>query len=188
MVSLADTASSTVLSSSDFFCELTSGMTLAARKLFFGSSSTTRLFFLIAGDVLKMSAAVTVPSTSAFTVAGPPPSLIATKLFGATSRPYFAFSPGMPSVRFRNSDGAPNFTSGECAARSAMLLRFHFFAVSELTATVSLSSAGDGFRIDRSPGSARNSASRTASGVVTLVFLSKYCSRLPVYSGIRSIE
>ncbi len=41
-----------------------------------------------------MSAAVTVPSTSAFTVAGPPPSLIATKLSGATSRPYFAFSPG----------------------------------------------------------------------------------------------
>ena len=87
VVSFALTASSTVLSSSDFFCELTSGTTLAARKLFFGSSSTTRLFCSIAGEVLKMSAAVTVPSSSARTVAGPPPSLIATKLLGAMSSP-----------------------------------------------------------------------------------------------------
>ena len=129
--------------------------------MFFGSSSTTRLFCRIAGDVLKMSAAVTVPSSSARTVAGPPPSLIATKLSGAMSRPYFALSPGSPSVRFRNSDGAPNFTSGECAARSAMVLRFHFCAVGWLTARCPVSSAGDGVRIDRSPGSARSSASST---------------------------
>ena len=57
-----------------------------------------------------------------------------------------------------------------------------------VTATVSLSSAGDGVRIDRSPGSARSSASATWSGVVAFVSLSKYCSRLPVYSGIRSME
>ena len=42
-----------------------------------------------------------------------------------------------------------------------MVLRFHLCAVSSVTATVSLSSAGDGVRIDRSPGSARNSASST---------------------------
>jgi len=52
---LADAASSTVLSLSDIFCELTTGTTLAARKLFFGSCSTTRSFCGMAGDVLKMS-------------------------------------------------------------------------------------------------------------------------------------
>ena len=55
--------------------------------MFFGSSSTTRLFCGMAGEVEKMSAAVTVPSTSARTVAGPPPSLIATKFCSETSRP-----------------------------------------------------------------------------------------------------
>ena len=40
---------------------------MAARKLFFGSSRTTRSFCGIACEVLKMSAAVTVPSTSART-------------------------------------------------------------------------------------------------------------------------
>ena len=45
-----------------------------------------------------------------------------------------------------------------------MVLRFHFCAVASVTATVSLSSAGDGFRIDRSPGSARNSASSDGVG------------------------
>src|SRR6185436_9755139 len=39
-----------------------------------------------------------------------------------------------------------------------------------------------------SPGRTRSNASSTCSGVVTFVFLSKYCSRLPVYSGIRSME
>ena len=87
MVSLADTASSTRLRSFDFFCELTTGTTLAAGKLFFGSASTTRLFCGMAGEVEKMSAAVTVPSTSARTVAGPPPSLIATKFCSETSSP-----------------------------------------------------------------------------------------------------
>jgi len=42
-----------------------------------------------------------------------------------------------------------------------MLVRFHFCAVLRLTATVSVSSAGAGVRIDRSPGNARNSASST---------------------------
>ena len=111
-----------------------------------------------------------------------------TKLSGLMSRPYFAFRPGNPSVRVWNSDGAPNFTSAECAARSPMVFRFHFCAVASLTATVSVSLAGDGVRIDRSPGSTRNNASSTASGVVTVVFGSKYCNRFPVYSGTRSIE
>ena len=62
----------------------------------------------MAGEVLKMSAAVTVPSTSARTVAGPPPSLIATKLSGLMSRPYFGLEPGQPLGAVRNSDGAPN--------------------------------------------------------------------------------
>ena len=47
-----------------------------------------------------------------------------------------------------------------------MDLRFHFCAVASVTARVSLSSAGDGYRIDRSPGSALSSPSSTASGVV----------------------
>jgi hypothetical protein len=115
-------------------------------------------------------------------------SLIDTKLAGATSRPYFALRPGRPSVRLWNSDGPPNFTSAECAARSPMVLRFHFLAVASVTATVSWSLAGDGVRIDRSPGSTRCNASSTALGSVALVCLSKYCSRLPVYSGMRSME
>ena len=41
----------------------------------------------MAGEVLKMLAAVTVPSVNARTVAGPPPSLIATKLLRGMSRP-----------------------------------------------------------------------------------------------------
>ena len=41
MVILADTASSTSLSRSDFFCEFTSGTMLPARKLCSGSSSAT---------------------------------------------------------------------------------------------------------------------------------------------------
>jgi hypothetical protein len=57
-----------------------------------------------------------------------------------------------------------------------------------VTATVSVSDADDGVRMDRSPGSARNSANSTASGVVTVVFGSKYFNRLPVYSGTRSME
>ena len=69
-----------------------------------------------------------------------------------------------------------------------MVLRFHFVAVSRVTATVSVSAAGDGVRMDRSPGSAFSNASTTASGFVAVVLGSKYCSRLPVYSGIRSIE
>ena len=135
-----------------------------------------------------MSAAVTVPSVSARTVAGPPPSLMDTKLSGLMSRPYLALRPGNPSVRLWNSDGAPNFTSAECAARSPMVLRFHFWAVAWVTATVSVSFAGDGVRIDKSPGNARIRASSTWSGVVTVVFGLKNCSRFPVYSGTRSIE
>ena len=99
VVSLALTASSTVLSSFDIFCDATSGTTFAARNTFFGSSRTTSLFCSIDGEVLKMLAAVTVPSVSAFTVAGPPPSLIATKLAGAISKPYLSFSPTRPVTR-----------------------------------------------------------------------------------------
>ena len=69
-----------------------------------------------------------------------------------------------------------------------MVLRFHFCAVAAVTATVSTSAAGDGVSIDRSPGSARNNANSTSGGLVTSAFGSKYFSRLPVYSGIRSIE
>ena len=178
MVSFALTASSTVLSSLDIFCDATSGTTFAARKMFFGSSSTTSLFCSMDGDVLKMLAAVTVPPVRACTVAGPPPSLIATKLAGAMSSPYFSLSPTRPVTRVWNSDGAPTLTSGECLARSAMDLRFHFCAVASVTARVSLSSAGDGYRIDRSPGSALSSPSSTASGVVAGVFSSKYCKQI----------
>jgi len=51
------------------------------------------------------------------------------------------------------SDGAPNFTSGECAARSAIVFRFQSPAVPAVTVTVSVSDAGEGVRIERSPGS-----------------------------------
>src|SRR5258707_3423084 len=99
VVSFALTASSTVLSSLDIFCDATSGTTFAARKVFFGSSRTTRWFSSIDGDVLKMLAAVTVPPVRACTVAGPPPSLIATKLTGAMSRPYLSLRPTKPVTR-----------------------------------------------------------------------------------------
>ena len=87
-----------------------------------------------------------------------------------------------------NSEGAPNFTSAERGARSAMLVRFHFFAVASVTVTVSLSLAGDGVSIARSPGSARYNSRSTFSGAVTVLSGSKYCSSVPVYSGIRSME
>ena len=58
VVSFADTASSTSLRRSDFFCEFTSGTIFPARKLCSGSSSATRWFCGMAGDVLKMLAAV----------------------------------------------------------------------------------------------------------------------------------
>ena len=83
----------------DIFCEATRGTTFAARNTLSGSSRTTRLFFSMAGDVLKMLAAVTVPPVRACTVAGPPPSLIATKLAGAISSPYFSFKPTSPVWR-----------------------------------------------------------------------------------------
>src|SRR5690349_1842629 len=57
VVSLADTALSACLTSSLAFELLISGKTFWAAKLFFGSSSTTKLFALIVGSVVKMSAA-----------------------------------------------------------------------------------------------------------------------------------
>src|SRR5262249_14175137 len=62
VVSFADTPSSTSLRRSDFFCEFTSGTMLPAKKLCSGSSSVTRWFCRIAGDVVKMLAAVALPS------------------------------------------------------------------------------------------------------------------------------
>ena len=70
------------------------------------------------------------------------------------SSPYLCLAvPTNPDGRVWKSDGAANFTSGECAARSAIVFRFHLAAVSAVTVTVSVSAAGDGVRIDRSPGS-----------------------------------
>ena len=91
-----------------------------------------------------MFAAVTVPRRAPFTVAGPPPSLMATKLSGLISRPYFALRPGNPCLRLRELRGAPNFTSAACGTRSAMVLRFHRCAVASVTVTVSVSLAGAG--------------------------------------------
>src|SRR6516162_10800737 len=105
----------------------------------------------MAGDVVKTLAAVTLPSNNARTVTAPPPSLMATKLPGLMLSPYFWRNPGRPDGRFSNAEGAPNLTSGECAARSAIVLRFHALAVSPVTVTGSGWNAGDGVRIDRSP-------------------------------------
>src|ERR1700757_840921 len=107
----------------------------------------------MAGDVVKMLAAVTLPSTNARTVTEPPPSLTATKLPGLMFSPYFWRRPGRPEGRFSNAEGAPNLTSGEWAAKSAIDLRCQSPAVPPVTVTVSVSEAGDGVRIDRSPGS-----------------------------------
>src|SRR5208282_3277076 len=106
----------------------------------------------MAGEVLKTLAAVTLPSSKARTVTEPPPSLMATKLPGRMSREYFCRSPGRPDGRVSNAEGAPNRTSGESAAKSAIVFRFHAVAVPPVTVTVSVSEAGDGLRIDRSPG------------------------------------
>ena len=84
---------------------------------------TTKWCCEMAGDVLKTLAALTRPSTSARAVTAPPPSSMARKLPGLMSRPYFRFNPGSPDGRFWNDDEAPNFTSGECAARSAIVFR-----------------------------------------------------------------
>src|ERR1700756_4735281 len=104
----------------------------------------------MAGDVVKTLAAVTLPSTSARTVTAPPPSLMAKKLPGLMSREYFWRNPGRPDGRVWKAEGAPNFTPGECAARSVMVFRFHAPAVPLVTVTVSVSEASDGVRIDRS--------------------------------------
>ena len=87
VVSFADTASRTCTSFSEFDALRISGTTFCAGKLFFGSSSTTKSFFAIAGEVVKMFAAVTSPFASAATVAGPPPSAIATKFPGEMTSP-----------------------------------------------------------------------------------------------------
>src|SRR5262245_14401777 len=107
----------------------------------------------MSGEVLNTLAAVTLPSVSRRTVTAPPPSLTAMKLPELTSREYFCRSPGKPSGRVRKADGAANLTSAECAARSPIVFRFHAAAVVLVTLTVSVSDAGDGVRIDRSPGS-----------------------------------
>src|ERR1700735_964809 len=103
----------------------------------------------MAGEVVKMLAAVTFPCTNARTVTAPPPSLMATKLPGLMLSAYFCRSPGKPDGRFSKDEGAPNFTSGEWAAKSAIVLRFHAVAVTLVTVPVWLSEAGDGVRIDR---------------------------------------
>ncbi|SKX05321.1 Uncharacterised protein [Mycobacteroides abscessus subsp. massiliense] len=87
VVKRAESASSTFFSFSDFFCALTNGTRLPAGKVNLGSSSTTRSCSAMAGEVLNMLAAVIVPSNSARTVAGPPPSLMATNRDSGTSRP-----------------------------------------------------------------------------------------------------
>ena len=46
-----------------------------------------------------MLAAVMVPPVRACTVAGPPPSLIATKFAGAMVKPYLSFRPTSPVTR-----------------------------------------------------------------------------------------
>ena len=188
VVSFVDTASSTSLRRSDFFCEFTSGTMLPARKLCSGSSSVTKWFCRIAADVLKILAAVTLRSTRARTVTGPPPSLMATKLPGLMVSPYFCRRPGSPDGRFSNAEGAPKLTSGECAAKSAIVCRFQSLAVPLVTVTVSVSEAGDGVRIDRSPGSFLYSSNSTASSIVAVDSGAKYNSRLPMYSGTKSME
>ena len=99
-----------------------------------------------------MSAASTFPSTSARTVTAPPASSIATKLPGLMVSPYVCLRPGSPDGRDWKSDGAANLTSAECTAKSAIVVRFHCPAVAPVTVTVSVSEAGDGVKIERSPG------------------------------------
>src|ERR1700744_232328 len=102
--------------------------------------------------------------------------------------PYFCFRPGRPEGRAWKSEGAPNLTSPECAARSAIVLRFHDVAVPLVTVTVSVSDAGDGVRIERSPGNCLYSSNSTASSMVAFELGAKYCNRLPMYSGTKSME
>src|SRR6516164_10975528 len=142
----------------------------------------------MAGDVVKILAAVTLPSNHARTVTAPPPSLMATKLPGLMLSPYFWRNPGRPDGRFSNAEGAPNLTSGECAAKSAIVLKFQAPAVPPVTVTVSVSDAGDGVRIDRSPGSFLYSSNSTSSSMVAGESGAKYNSRLPMYSGTKSME
>ncbi|SKT86760.1 Uncharacterised protein [Mycobacteroides abscessus subsp. abscessus] len=87
VVSRAESASSTFFNFSDFFCALTNGTRLPAGNVNLGSSKTTRSCSAMAGEVLKMLAVVMVPSTSALTVAGPPPSLMATNRDSGISSP-----------------------------------------------------------------------------------------------------
>ncbi|SKT86768.1 Uncharacterised protein [Mycobacteroides abscessus subsp. abscessus] len=84
-----------------------------------------------------------------------------------------AFSPASPTLRCRNSEGAPTVTSAECAARSPIERRFHFSAVALVTHSVSASAAGEGDKISRSPSSLRSSASSTSSGLVAVASGSK---------------
>ena len=63
-----------------------------------------------------------------------------------------------------------------------------FSEKSAVTLSESLSSAGAASRISVFSGSASPSAASTSAADVAVAFLSRYVSRLPLYSGSRSIS
>ena len=102
-----------------------------------------------------MFATSTLPSSSAFSVAGPPLSLIAVNL--TSVMPYTFSMPGTPYGRSLNSGLAPSL-SPSTFLRSAMDVTPSFSENSGVTLSESLSSASDASRISRPSGRASPSA------------------------------
>ena len=143
MSSLAETALSASTPSADRPLLWTSGVTLAKPKRFFGSFRTTKPSLVMVGSVVKMSAACTVFFVRAAWVSGPPAS---SALKDLNFRPYSDSRPFRPWWRVWNSGEPPISRSGAASLRSASVesaVRSYFFAVSALTLTESLSSAGE---------------------------------------------
>ena len=135
VVSFADTASSTSLSRSDFFCEFTSGTMLPARKLCSGSSSDHQVVLRDrrrgAEDVGGRHPALHQCAHGHRTAAVVDGDEVARAdvesvllLAARAARPAGSGTPTAPRI----------FTSAECAAKSAIVFRFH----------VAASPAGDG--------------------------------------------
>ncbi len=98
---------------------------------------------MIVGSVVKTSAACTVFLVSADWVSGPPAS---SALNDLNFSPYTVSRPLSPCCRVWNSGEPPITRSGATSLRSARVdsaVRPYFLAVSALTLTESLFSAGD---------------------------------------------
>ncbi len=125
----------------------------------------------------------TWPSSSALTVLGPPWSSMVTRL---ASTPYVPVRPGIPYSRSPST--APPPTRTVLPLRSERLVTPLVSEYSFVTLYESLSSAGDSSSTSKPSGSASPRAAYTSSLEVAVESASYAASRLPVYSGMRSMD